>query len=75
MHTKFNFPMPENERTVYIRTVRREELPAELQAQVAPDTPLYAIHARDGSCLALAKNRHLAFALARSNEMSPVSVH
>ena len=75
MDTKFHFPMPLDERTVYVRPIAREDLPEELRAQVGPGKPVYGIHGQDGSCLALAKDRNLAFALARTNEMAPVSVH
>jgi hypothetical protein len=35
----------------------------------------YAIHAADGTQMALIANRDLAFAVVRQNEMEPVSVH
>jgi hypothetical protein len=35
----------------------------------------YAIHAADGTQLALTRDRDLAFAVVRQNEMEPVSVH
>jgi len=35
----------------------------------------YAVHAADGSPLAVLANRDLAFAAARQNELEPVSVH
>ena len=75
MNTKVTVPLPETDRTVYVRPVEVDQLPAELAAQVDPARPLYAIHSKDGQCLALARDRSLAFALARTNEMAPVSVH
>lgn len=35
----------------------------------------FAIHGADGTPLALAANRDLAFAVVRQNELEPVSVH
>jgi hypothetical protein len=35
----------------------------------------YAVHAADGTQMALIANRDLAFAVVRQNEMEPVSVH
>lgn len=75
MNTKFDFAIPESARTVYVRAVPHDALPRELQAQVDPARSLYAIHDQNGACLALAKDRKLAFAIARGNEMAPVSVH
>lgn len=57
-------------RIVYVRQVRRDELPAE-----APATPLYAIHDETGARIGLAPGRDLAFLAARQHEYAPVSVH
>jgi hypothetical protein len=35
----------------------------------------YAIHAADGTQMALINNRDLAFVVVRQNELEPVSVH
>jgi hypothetical protein len=35
----------------------------------------FAVHAADGTQMALIANRDLAFAVVRQNEMEPVSVH
>ncbi|HEV2188618.1 MAG TPA: DUF1150 family protein [Stellaceae bacterium] len=35
----------------------------------------YAVHAADGTQMALIADRDLAFAVVRQNEMEPVSVH
>jgi hypothetical protein len=37
--------------------------------------PAYAIHAADGTQMALADSRELAFAVIRQNDMEGVSVH
>ena len=36
---------------------------------------LYAVHSEDGERLALVGDRHLAFVLARQNDLTPVAVH
>lgn len=46
-----------------------------LAGAISDETVLYALHAADGVRLALAGDRDLAFAAARQNEMTPVSVH
>lgn len=57
---------------VYIREVDPEELPPNLEIGEAP---VYAVHDAAGNRLALAADRDLAFALARRNDMMPMSVH
>jgi hypothetical protein len=42
---------------------------------VVEGTLSYAIHAADGTQMALIANRDLAMAVVRQNEMEPVSVH
>ncbi|MBI1171730.1 DUF1150 family protein [bacterium] len=60
---------------VYVRPVQVADLPAELQAQAEGFETLYAVHRPDGARLALVADRGLAFALARQNDLAPVSVH
>lgn len=60
---------------VYVRPVAVAELSAELQEQAEGFKTLYAVHRPDGERLALVAGRELAFALARQNDMAPVSVH
>jgi len=57
---------------VYVREADRSDLPEELKA--APGR-IYALHDESGNCLAIAQDRTLAFALARRNDLRPVSVH
>ncbi len=75
MHVQFNFPNEDKDRLVYVRPVNPSDLPDDIQEQIDGDGPVYAIHSGDGERIALARDRSLAFALARTNEMSPVSVH
>lgn len=57
---------------VYVREADRASLPEHLQK-----TPgkIYALHDPAGNCLAISPDRALAFALARRNDLVPVSVH
>lgn len=60
---------------VYIRKVAVSDLPSELREQAAGLDALYAIGSEDGEQLALVRDRRMAFAVARQNDMEPVSVH
>lgn len=75
MDTKFDFGDTQGTNTVYIRRVALDTLPQELRDQAEGLDSLYAVHGIDGSRLALVRDRNLAFALARQNDMAPVSVH
>lgn len=66
------FTNPKGQPIVYVRAVAAEEMPDELKGS---DARLYALHDADGNRLAVAPDRRLAFALARQNDLSPVSVH
>lgn len=57
---------------VYVREASPEALPQHLR-----DAPgkIFSVHGPDGDVLALAQDRKLAFALARQNDLVPVSVH
>ena len=57
---------------VYVREAAREQLPEHLRA--APGK-IYSVNDPAGNTLALTPDRRLAFALARRNDLSPVSVH
>ena len=64
-------------RPVFAKDVRDEiEREAEKSADVfEDDSILYALHADDGSRIALMSDRDIAFAAARQHEMTPLSVH
>jgi hypothetical protein len=62
-------------RIVYVRPVPVADLPAEIRVQVGGVGTVYAVHAADGERLALVRDRRLAFALARQNDLAPVSAH
>ena len=70
----------ESEKTCYARPVlaseARDEIEREADGAVfSDDQLLYALHAADGSRIALMSNRDIAFAAARQHEMAPVSLH
>ncbi|MCC6001560.1 MAG: DUF1150 family protein [Pararhodobacter sp.] len=72
---KTPFPdMPEG-RIAYIRQVPVHALPEEIRAQLPGVAQVYGVHDAEGACLALARDRRLAFVLARQNDLSPVSAH
>ncbi|WP_353471245.1 DUF1150 family protein [Salipiger sp. H15] len=75
MNTKYDFPEFDAERIVYVRSVEVSDLPKDVQDQVGGQTRLYAVHRADGERLALVRDRGLAFALARQNDLAPVTVH
>ncbi|MDZ4093509.1 MAG: DUF1150 family protein [Paracoccaceae bacterium] len=65
----------ENARIVYVRAVAVADLPDEVQDQAVGLEVLYAVHRPDGERLALVRDRAMAFALARQNDLAPVNVH
>ncbi len=75
MDTKFAAVPEGNIRLVYVRPVRVEDLPAEVQAHAGGLTTIYALHEATGDRIALVADREMAFALARQNDMAPVNVH
>jgi hypothetical protein len=74
MNTPFDFTS-ETARIVYVKAVDVADLPDEVQAEAGAREQLYAVHDEDGLQLALVADRHLAFALARQHDYSPVAVH
>ncbi len=70
--TRNQFIEPGGQPIVYVRQVTPEELPHQLRGATAR---LYAVHDAEGNRLALAPDRRVAFALARRNDMVPLSVH
>ncbi len=67
---------------VYVREVSKDDVidditdeNGELEIDIPEGTTLYALHAADGSRIALLGDRDVAFAAARQHEMNPVSVH
>ena len=75
MNTKFDFGDAGEQAIVYVRPVALEELPQEIRDQAEGTAPFYALHDSEGQRLALVRDRHVAFALARQNDLAPVNVH
>lgn len=74
MFTKYDFKRLE-QRMVYIRPVTVADLPDDMREQAEGRDHIYGVHTPEGQCLALVKDRNLAFALARQNDLAPVEVH
>ena len=61
---------------VYIRSVEASELAGSVPADVLASTAkFYAVHAADGTRVAVLDDREAAFVTARQHDMVPVSVH
>jgi len=75
MDSTFDFKALGEDRMVYVKSVAVAELPEDVRDQVPDLETLYAVHDSDGEQIALVANRALAFALARQNDMTPVTVH
>lgn len=75
MDVKFEAFPETDDRIVYVREVKVDDLPEELRPQAQGLTKLYAVHSAEGERLALVRDRKLAFALARQNDLAPVTVH
>lgn len=71
MNTPFDLKSGREDRIVYVRPAEPSDLPDTLE--VTDD--IYSVHAPDGELLALVQGRATAFALARQNDFSPVTVH
>ncbi len=74
MDTPFDFN-DETSRIVYVKAVDVADLPQEVQDEAGTREHLYAVFDSEGQQLALVADRHMAFALARQNDYSPVAVH
>lgn len=57
---------------VYVREADRDSLPDHLKRLPGK---IYAVHDPEGNCLAISPDRRMAFALAKRNDLTPVSVH
>ncbi len=75
MNEPFDIPAIKGREIVYVRTVAVSELPQDMREQAGDAQRVYALHNENGDRLALVGNRDLAFAVARQNDLAPVSVH
>jgi hypothetical protein len=62
-------------KTVYVRPVKRENLPQDVRAKLPVRDTVYSVQREDGEQLALVRDRKLAFILARQNDFVPLDVH
>jgi len=69
------FPDVPESRIAYIREVPVDALPDAIRARLEGVRQVYGIHTEAGACIALARDRALAFVLARQNDLAPVSAH
>ncbi|MEM9431234.1 MAG: DUF1150 family protein [Pseudomonadota bacterium] len=60
---------------VYVRAVKRGDLPQDMRDRIEGLENLYAVSSAEGEVLALVDDRAKAFVLARMNDFQPVSVH
>lgn len=60
---------------VYVRAVAVADLPEEIREQAEGLDTLYAVHRPNGERVALVRDKGMAFALSRQNDLTPVSVH
>ncbi|QYZ70192.1 DUF1150 family protein [Neotabrizicola shimadae] len=75
MDVKYEGLPQAGEPIVYVRPVKVADLPDEVRQQAEGLEVIYAVHRPDGERLALVRDRALAFALARQNDLAPVNVH
>jgi len=75
MDTKYEFGPEGQDNIVYITSVDVADLPKEVRDAAEGALQLYAVCKSDGERLALVKDRNMAFALARQNDLAPVAVH
>lgn len=75
MDSEIEFGPENGDRIVYVRPVRFNDLPEELQEEAEGVDELYAVHSSDGEQLALVQGRRMAFILAREHDYEPVNVH
>jgi hypothetical protein len=69
---KTPFTEPGGRPIVYVRELAPDELPDELRGTEAR---FFAVHDAEGNRLAVTPDRRIAFALAKRNDMQPLSVH
>lgn len=75
MNEKYDVTAGAGRKIVYVRPVEVKDLPQDLREQAGGTGTVYALHDETGDRLALVRDRHLAFVVARQNDLAPVSVH
>ena len=74
MDTQIEMPKGQD-KIVYVREVETAELPQDVQEQIGEIKTVFSVHNALGERLALVKDRHMAFVLARQHDLAPVNVH
>ena len=75
MDVPFDFGPETGQRIVYVRPVAVADLPDEIRVQAEGLQTLYSVNTPDGARVALVRDRAMAFALARQNDLAPVNAH
>ncbi|MEM6481185.1 MAG: DUF1150 family protein [Pseudomonadota bacterium] len=75
MNTPYDLITDADKAIVYVREVKAIDLPRDLRKAIGEADIVYAVHNSDGERLALVRDRNMAFALARQNDMMPVPAH
>ncbi len=75
MDYPYDFEKTGRSAIAYVRSVKTSELPDQIRAQAGDLKHLFAVCDAEGHRLALVRDRNHAFALARQNDLAPVSVH
>jgi hypothetical protein len=75
METRYEGFPQDGQKIVYVRPVLVADLPEPIRQQAEGLETIYAVHRPDGERVALVRDRSLAFALARQNDLAPVNVH
>jgi hypothetical protein len=75
MNMQFNALPQRDDSIVYVRPVAVADLPDEVREQVGELSTVYSVNRPDGERLALVADRHMAFELARQNDLAPVNAH
>lgn len=75
METKYDGFPEDGQSIVYVRPVLVADLPEPIRTQAEGLLTIYAVHRPDGERVALVRDRSMAFALARQNDLAPVSAH
>lgn len=74
MQTPYDFDAQED-RNVYVKPIRVEDLPMDVQKQAEGLDTLFAVHDSEGQQLALVADERMAFLLAREHNYAPHLVH
>lgn len=72
MDVKHDFLGTSHKGMVYVRSIKADDLPHDVQDKLQDRDGLYAVHNAEGERLAVIRDRKLAFVLAREHNYTPV---